>query len=291
VSAESSQPSERVARGVPASVSTGGVEIAVWVRAGTEPAVLFAHATGFHGRCWDAVVRRLPNRCIAPDLRGHGHSSKPEPPYPWRAFGSDLSAVARELGVRDAIGVGHSMGGHSAVVAALEQPETFRGLLLLDPTIFRADYYGRPHGDSSFIARRRKTWQAPAEMFERFRHRVPFLTWHPEVLRDYCEYGLLPEGGEYTLACSPTIEASIYRQSHAPEADLHAELAGVRAPVVVMRAGTPWKLGAFDLHSSPTAPDLASEFPNGRDVLLEGRTHYFPQESPELIAQAIASYF
>jgi pimeloyl-ACP methyl ester carboxylesterase len=272
-------------------IEAGGVEIAAWDRPGTEPAVLFAHATGFHGRCWDAVARRLPNRCVAIDFRGHGRSGKPAPPYPWGLFGQELCAVARDLGIRGAIGVGHSMGGHSVVAAALESPEIFSGLLLLDPTIFAAEYYGVPHADSSFIERRRRVWQSPAEMLERFRRRVPFLMWDPDVLRDYCEYGLLPEGGEYVLACPPEIEASIYRQSNAPESNLHPQLGRIRQPVVLIRAGTPWKMGAFDLATSPTAVGLAAEFPDARDVRLEDRTHYFPQESPGLIAEAIAKYF
>src|SRR4051794_4908927 len=96
-----------------------GLDVAVWDWPGAGPPLLFAHATGFHGRCWDQVIRRLPGRrAIALDFRGHGRSSKPEPPYPWREFGEDLAEVARQLDLRDAVGVGHSMGGHSIVLAA-----------------------------------------------------------------------------------------------------------------------------------------------------------------------------
>jgi hypothetical protein len=57
---------------------------------------------------------------------------------------------------------------------------------------------------------------------------------------------------------------------------------------VVIRGGIPWNGEKFDLDSSPTDPALASRFPNGTDVLLEGRTHYIPMETPQLVAQAIA---
>jgi hypothetical protein len=30
------------------------------------------------------------------------------------------------------------------------------------------------------------------------------------VLRDYCTFGLLPQAGEYVLACPPEIEAAVY---------------------------------------------------------------------------------
>src|SRR6202161_2080259 len=96
-----------------------GVDIAAWVWPGADPPLLFAHATGFHGRAWDAIVRRLPGRRrIAVEVRGHGRSSNPEPPYRWRDFGRDIAAVADALGVHDALGVGHSMGGHSTGCAA-----------------------------------------------------------------------------------------------------------------------------------------------------------------------------
>src|SRR5437763_6036933 len=112
-----------------------GVNLAVWDWPGAGPTILFAHATGFHGRCWDQVIRSLPGRrAIAVDLRGHGRSAKPAPPYRWRAFGHDLVEVARQLDLTGAVGVGHSMGGHSIALAAALLPRTFSALLLLDPT-------------------------------------------------------------------------------------------------------------------------------------------------------------
>src|SRR5205085_5626900 len=122
-------------------------ELAVWDWPGDEasdaPPLLFAHATGFHGRCWDRIIRAFPGRrAIAPDCRGHGRSSKPEPPCLWRDFGRDLAAVAEHLNLRDVIGIGHSMGGHLTVQAAALRPETYRALLLLDPTIYPPEHYG-----------------------------------------------------------------------------------------------------------------------------------------------------
>ena len=269
-------------------VPVEGIDLAVWEWPGEGPALLFVHATGFHARCWDAIIRRLPGRhTIAVDLRGHGRSAKPDPPYPWRRFGSDVAEVARALDIRDAIGIGHSMGGHSVVASSLERPETYAALLLIDPTLFAPQYYGKAPSDSSFILRRRRYWKSPAEMIANFGARQPFAAWHPEVLRDYCEYGLLPAGHEFELACPPMVEASIYPLSVAPESNLHGELGAVRQNVVVVRAGIPWSPDRFDLNSSPTDPDLAARFPNGRDLLLEGRSHYIPMEIPEFVARQV----
>jgi hypothetical protein len=45
--------------------------------------------------------------------------------------------------------------------------------------------------------------------------------------------------------------------------------------------------GALDLSASPTAPDLASRFARGRDILVPGRSHYIPMEDPEAVAEEI----
>jgi lipase len=265
------------------------LQVAVWEWPGDGPTLLFAHATGFHARCWDQVIRGVPGqRAIAVDFRGHGRSSKPEPPYRWPDFACDLAEVARQLELEGAVGIGHSMGGHSIALCASLRPETFSSLLLVDPTIFVREYYGRPkRHDASFVAKRRNRWASVDEMFERFRDRPPFAAWRPEVLRDYCEYGLLPDGDGYVLACPPAVEASIYAVSNAPDANVYPLLERIEQPVTVVRGGTQWNTERFDLAASPTAPDLAEHFPNGRDILLEGRSHYIPMESPELVAEEI----
>jgi len=271
------------------TIQTPGADLAVWDWPGHGPALLFAHATGFHGRCWDWIVRHFPGRrVIAPDLRGHGRSSKPEPPYDWGVFGEELASVAAQLDLTGAIGIGHSMGGHSIVAAAARRPETFASLLLVDPTIFAPDYYGVPQRyDTSFIRKRRNIWQSADEMIERFRGRFPFSGWRPEILRDYCEFGLLPAGEGYVLACPPDIEAAIYARSNATESDLYPVIPSVTQPVTILRGGHPWNREQFDLASSPTDPDLASKFPNARDVFLEGQSHYIPMEIPELVVAEI----
>ena len=269
-------------------VGESGQELAVWEWPGEDPPFLLAHATGFHGRCWDRIIRMFPERhCLAVDARGHGRSSQPELPYHWRIFGRDMAAVAEHWDVRDAIGIGHSSGGHTTVQVAALRPHTYRALLLVDPTILPLEYYGTAAPDASFTLRRRNVWASPDEMFERFKARPPFARWRPEILRDYCDYGVLPRGGEFVLACPPAVEASIYLNSREPGSNIYAEVAQVRHPVVVMRAGRERQHGILDLAASPTAPDLASRFAHGREVLLAGASHFIPMEEPEMVAEEI----
>jgi pimeloyl-ACP methyl ester carboxylesterase len=179
------------------------------------------------------------------------------------------------------------MGGHITTQVAALRPETYRALLLVDPTIFPMEYYGTPAPDAHFTMRRRNVWTSPDEMFERFRNRPPFAKWRPEILRDYCEYGLLPHDGEFVLACPPAVEASIYLNSKEPGSNIYPEIARVQHPVVVMRAGKTRMVDVFDLSASPTAPDLASRFALGREEVLTDASHYIAMESPEKVVEAI----
>lgn len=268
------------------------VSLAVWEWPGVEdaahPPLLFAHATGFHGRLWDTVIRMLPGRrALAVELRGHGRSGKPAPPYRWRAFGSDIAEAVRALRLRDVIGVGHSSGGHAMALAATLAPEAFRALLLIDPTIFPAERYRQPQVEASFTLRRKSRFGSPEEMIERFRSRSPFAAWKPEILRDYCQFGLLPQDGQFVLACPPAVEASIYAESNAPESNIYPDIACVAQAVKVMRAGIERRPDALDLGASPTAPDLAAKFPHGRDIVLPGQSHFIPMEVPERVVEEV----
>ena len=265
-------------------VNVDGLDLAYWEWPGADPPLVFTHATGFHGRLWDYVIRRLPGRrCLAVETRGHGRSARPAPPYRWRYLGSDLAGVLRRLAVRGAFGIGHSSGGHSMVQAAALQPETFAAMLLIDPTIFPVNRYGGAPLDFAFTLRRKNVWHSSEEMIERFANRAPFVRWRPEILRDYCRFGLVPDGDHLELACPPVAEASIYEESIAPEANIYAEVSRVAVPVTILRAGVARNPGQLDLAASPTAPDLAARFAHGRDVVLEGASHFIPMEAPDRV--------
>lgn len=280
------QPAER-------RVRANGVELCLFEWAGDDPPVLLVHATGFHARSWDAVARRLPGRrVIAVDMRGHGRSERTDGPYTWRRFGNDIVDLVRVLDLRGAVGVGHSMGGHSVTYAAAEELMRFAALLLVDPVISRhpspaARRDGEGELSSDFVARRRNQWGSPEEMIERFRGRFPHSLWRPEVLEDYARHGLLPapDGEGYVLACPPAIEAEIYRYSR--EFDVHDHVARVPVPVRVLRSQPGTEDRDRPFAGSPTDPDLASLFPHGQDVPLPGLTHFIPMQAPDLVAAHI----
>jgi len=269
-------------------VRVNDIELCLFEWEGEGPPIFLAHATGFHARCWDQVVAHLPGRhCFALDMRGHGRSEKPVPPYSWLNFGKDVAEVVKLLGLQDAVGVGHSKGGHAVTYAAAHVPEAFGSLLLVDPVIMPREAYKDLQPGEHFAARRRNEWASPDEMYERFKDRPPFRGWEPAVLRDYCDYGLLtaPSGEGYVLACPPEIEAATYAGSLG--SDIYDEIAAVDIPVRVLRTRARQSSILSDMSGSPTAPDLASHFAQGEDVPLPEHSHFIPMEAPHLVASHI----
>jgi pimeloyl-ACP methyl ester carboxylesterase len=117
-------------------ISTGGADIRI-VESGTgEPALVFLHYWGGSSRTWRRVIDRIGDRprCIALDQRGWGGSIVTDGRYDLGAVADDVEAVARAIGLRRCVLVGHSMGGKVAqIVATTRRPEGVAGLVLVAP--------------------------------------------------------------------------------------------------------------------------------------------------------------
>jgi len=257
------------------------------------PTLIFAHATGFHARVWDAVIEHFPgHRVVALDLRGHGRSGG-GPVADWRLMVSDVIALLEALDITQAVGIGHSMGGHVLLQCAADVPALFSRLVLFDPVILAPEFYapGQPlfSGDNPHPATRRKRdFASPEEMIERFRDRDPYCLFAPRVFEDYCRHGLLPApaGAGLELACPPEVEGSIYASSRSNAAILDAART-VDMPVLVVRA---LQTDLNDFKSSPTWPALAEILPQGTDMHRPDRTHFHPFEDPADAARIIAEF-
>ena len=181
------------------------------------------------------------------------------------------------------------MGGHCLVQVAAALPEAIRKLVLVDPVIMPRDAYQRSSdfsATSEMVGKRRNSWDDPDAMFERFRDRHPYVLWDPAVLRDYCQFGLLPDGeGGFELACPPQVEASVYATSLTVDPWPLIETIG--QPVMVLRAPQLAPGKTFDFASSPTPPTLADSFAEGTDVFLPELTHFMPMQDPRRIAELI----
>lgn len=277
------------------TVALDDVELCAHEWAGTGDPVLLLHATGFHGRCWDQVVKELPGqRVIAVDIHLHGGSSAVQANVDLRLFSADMGRVVEMLELERIVGVGHSMGGHLIARMAAAMPERFKQLVLVDPVIFPPEFYAdraplleQMKVEDHPVSRRKNNWRDAEEMFERFRNRPPFNSWQSEVLRDYCDYALLPadDDGVRQLACDP-INESMFYLNHTGNAGILQELPRIKAPVTLLRA-PPAEDATIDLSKSPTWPQLASVLPLCREIYLPDHNHFIPMQDPALVAYYI----
>lgn len=282
------------------SARVNGIDLAYFEWTGAtdsaEPPMVFAHATGFHARVFDAVIEHFPGRhVLSLDIRGHGRSSG-EPIVDWRDIARDVGELTQQLDIRGAVGIGHSMGAHNLLQCAHDVPDAFRQLVLFDPVILPPEYYEGTGplsvADTSHpTSKRQRDFASVEAMIERFETRDPYALFDRRVFEDYCRFGLLPatDGEGYTLACPPEVEASVYGSSRSNPGIFDAARS-VDIPVLVVRAK---QLGVMDFKGSPTWPQLASIIPRGTDLDRSDMTHFHPFQDPadaaRIIAEAMAS--
>lgn len=102
-----------------------------------DPPVLLIHAWGGDRSFMEPQFRHLSQtrRVIAVDLRGHGHSGKPDSGYEMDVFVSDLTWLCERLRVRRPIVIGHSLGGMVALALEGTHPGFVSALVLLDSPV------------------------------------------------------------------------------------------------------------------------------------------------------------
>ncbi len=278
-------------------VEVDGLDLVAWEwapeGAPAGPPVILVHGIGLHGRTWDRVIAELPASTwvFALDLSGHGASENPPLPEGrqvwWDDYGREVAEVMRILNLPPALGVGHSMAGHSMIFAAEAAPERFGALLLLDPTVgdpVTAAVAETTPEEARPVSRRRNEWTSADEMFERLVSRPPFEAWDREVLHDYCTFGLEPTEGSYVLACPPAFEGMVWG-GMSPR--VYEAIRAVDVPVHVARAERRMDDDPPGWTPSQTWPGVYQHFAHGTDELVTGRGHFFALETPSLGARLI----
>jgi len=182
-------------------------------------------------------------------------------------------------------GVGHSLGGYLNYLAAVQRPDLFRGIVLLDAPIigpFRGTMLGAvkrlgivdrvtPAGATRD---RRSTWATREEAKAHFRSRPLFRNFAEECLDDYVNHGLVHDH-EFHLKIDPAIEYQIYRtiphdmMRHLPKLRVPAAFIGGADSDVVRRVRLAGMKPKFRLRKVPGG-------------------HLFPFERPREAARSIA---
>ena len=267
--------------------STEGVDVAVHDLGGEGPILLFAHATGFHGRVWQPVADALRGRyhCLGMDLRGHGDS--PLPPgvdVEWTGMAHDVLAVIEAVGA-PVRAVGHSMGGAALVLAELERPGSVERAYLFEPIIYPADlpHHNRRRDFMIEAARRRREIFADRdEVYARYSAKPPLDALDPRALRAYVDHGFedLPDG-TVRIKCRAETEASVFAHS---VNGAYERLSDLHIPVLLAS-------GHIEAEAaSRFVPMIVEALPHGQMHVDQDLGHFGPLQHPELVAARIEEF-
>lgn len=90
--------------------------------------VLLVHGITLNAELWSPQLHELAGdfRVLSLDQRGHGRSVAGDDGYGMAQLGRDIATVLTRLDLRDALVVGHSMGGMAALNFAVDHPDVLR---------------------------------------------------------------------------------------------------------------------------------------------------------------------
>jgi pimeloyl-ACP methyl ester carboxylesterase len=250
---------------------------------GHGPTFLFVHGFAMTSRVWTKQFRDLPRagiRTVAFDHRGHGASTAPLEDMSVDNLADDVRVVIEGLDLRDAVVVGHSMGGMALLAFAVRYPEVaaarLRGMVLVSAAarlpVARVPGIERllvPFA-TGFVrsgAWSRSDWSRSATRLLFGRDPLPSQVELARVL--------LASAREETVVGAALALASF---------DLTAQLGRVALPTLVVN-------GTADLLTTPgDARRLARGIPDARLELVRGAGHMVMLEQAERLGALLCGF-
>ena len=270
-------------------VETGTLRLSVRDHPGGSPPILALHGLASNARWWDLVAAPLSPRwrILAPDLRGHGRSDRPESGYSFAEVVDDLRGLVDAAGLDQLIVAGHSWGASVALWFAAAAPERVLGCVCVD-------------GGAGSLREHFPTWADAAE-----RLRPPRLSGLTEAtVREWARGGPLAEGGDPDAAAeillgnfeagedgalSPRLSMDhhmeIARRMY--ELDPFELMARVRCPVLFVPAlGGPWP-PEEKARGLQRAQEVLGQ--RAQMVWVDGG-HDLPVQRPEQLSEVMAAF-
>ena len=241
-----------------AVTSEDGIRIAYETHGKGTPALVFVHGWSCDRSYWQGQLRPFSRKfkVVAVDLAGHGESGLGRRSWTMPAFGGDVAAVVKKLGLERVILIGHSMGGDVIVEAARRLPGRVAGLIWVDTY----STLGRPRTPEQV-----KAFMAPLH--------ASFVETTRGLVRS-----MFPPGADRTLvervamdmsAAPPAVALGALESAVTFDREIPAALRQLDLPVV-----------AINPDNRPT--DVASMERHGVEVvLMPGVGHFLMMEDPE----------
>ncbi len=227
-----------------------------------EPLFLCLHGLVDRIETWEPLVGPLGElgRVVCIDQRGHGESGAPPGSYRREDLAADVVGVLDAIGARQAILVGHSMGGVVSMATALAHPDRVSGLVMI--------------GTASHCSERVAAW------YERIA-----AAGESDGLQGLAR-AIQGEGSKRAIAGDAQGIAHVTRMLKSLYSDpLTDRLAAVTCPVLLL-------VGADDPMGPKASEIIRDALPDGLAHLerIPDRGHWVHVEDPKTVARAIARW-
>jgi len=233
--------------------------------AGEGPALILTHGYSSTGQMWAGQVGPLSRgfKVVTWDMRGHGASDYPADPaaYSEEATVADMAALLDEIGTREAVVGGLSLGGYMSLAFHRAHPERTRALLIIDTGPGYKNDQARDGWNANAIRR--------AERFE------------AEGLPDPAKVGAEVRLARHRDASGLALAARGMLTQR--DARVIESLPGIKVPAVVI-------VGADDTPFLAASDYMAAKIPGARKVVIPAAGHSANIDQPEAFNAAVLGF-
>ncbi|KAJ2649821.1 hypothetical protein IWW40_002832 [Coemansia sp. RSA 1250] len=263
--------------------------------------LLLTHANGFHKELWEPTLERLFGsqsgwsiaQAIALDGYNHGDSAilnrdsiKDETESPWFLNARDILSVIGQLKapnhMQTIIGIGHSWGASSLLLAEILSPSTFQSLIITDPVLFQKP--ARNEKLREMTMKRRCEWSSEKDARDYFEPHAFFKLWDKRILDLHIQHGLEHVADKWVLKCRPTNEAAVFAGAFEASPYATNKLPEVKCPTLFLTGET----------SLPSPPHyiklITKDMVDCRHVVMDGVGHLLLHEDPDRTADYYADF-
>lgn len=213
---------------------------------GSGPILHFAHANAYPPACYAELLAGLAREhsVIAFHQRPLWPDAKPAEVSDWSDLADDLIEFLDQRRLKSILGVGHSLGAVTTMMASLKRPDLFRAQVLIEPVFLPPEilerlvlqtHKGEPYKSplQRTALRRRNEWSSKEEAFAHYRAKSVFSRFSDNALWNYVDGGLTQSpNNHWHLLYSPEWEARIYSL---PPTNVWQLIPQITQPTLAMR--------------------------------------------------------
>ena len=255
------------------------------------PNLLMFHAIGMCSQIWNNAARDLAQdyHVFCFDLRGHGDTEHSGGEYSFLQIGEDVASVVQSMGLEGSIGVGHSAGGMSMLIADSLVPGIIGKGVLVDTRVGDGPMALLSPEEQQIRTKRtlqkRSIWESREIMYDAYRDRRAFTSWTDEVFGDYIEGATRSLGdGRVELKCDPLVEETFYQSRQG--LNTSKVLCGLRGEYILL-------VGNYKGAQTPenaAVQHLTKETKGFQLKELGAGSHFVPMEHPCLVLNEIRNF-